>query len=101
MPWVRDKKWRQRGVGIKIDDPRQACYFDPANEGLVNVQYKQVVDRLLSHPNDFEIAWEHHGIRFDAQGKVIDPETPPLLLSSVTPIEDELPKPKRGRPKKG
>ena len=71
--WIRDKKHRQRGTGIKIADPRQDCYFDPAQEGLVEVQHKQVVDRLLAHPYDFEVAWEKHGVHFDASGKAMEP----------------------------
>ena len=70
--FIRDKKYRQRGTGIKVADPRQDCYFDPANEGLVEVNYRQVIDRLLAHPNDFEVAWDKHGIHFDASGKVME-----------------------------
>ena len=106
--FIRDKKWRQRGTGIKVADPRQDCYFDPGQEGLVEVQHRQVIDRLLAHPNDFEVAWERHGVKFDASGKVLELDTPPLILSSVSEIGTDLPIPdhpeplvrRRGRPKK-
>ena len=102
--WIRDKKWRQRGTGIKIADPRQDCYFDPAQDGLVEVEYKQVVDRLLDHPHDFEIAWERHGILFDASGKVLGDQTAETTgdasEASVQWTVTPPPKP-RGRPKKG
>ena len=102
--WIRDKKHRQRGTGIKIADPRQDCYFDPANDGLVEVQHRQVIDRLLAHPNDFEVAWERHGVRFDGAGKVLEVAPPPSASAIGTdlPILDQ-PEPlvrRRGRPKK-
>ena len=107
MPYLRDKKWRQRGTGIKISDPRQDCYFDPANQGLVDVKHKQVVDRLLAHPNDFEVAWDLLGIHFDESGKQIEASTNGTTGSSATvsiPVftqEQVVEKAKRGRPKKG
>ena len=72
MPYIRDKKWRQRGTGIKIADPRQDCFFSPENQGLVDVKHKQVVDRLLAHPNDFEVAWDLMGVHFDESGNQIE-----------------------------
>lgn len=119
--WIRDRKWRQRSTGIKVVDPRQDCFFDPANEGLVNVEHKAVIDRLLAHPTDFEVAWDKLGVVFDEAGKVVNApvsirviETDELTgalsgatsgeLSDASAVIDGdvyTPKPKRGRPKKG
>lgn len=104
--WIRDRKWRQRGTGIKVADPRQDCFFDPANEGLVDVQHKQVVDRLLAHPTEFEVAWEKHGVIFDVSGKVVDADGVEEVRSyepgeAATEVPEPVERPKRGRPRKG
>lgn len=99
--FIVDKKWRQRGTGIKISDPRQDCYFDPANEGLVEVHHKQVIERLLAHPHDFEVAWGKHGISFDESGKTIQSNTSNDAVSIPIVTAETLPLLKtRGRPKK-
>ena len=106
--WLRDKKWRQRGVGIKIADPRQDCYFDPAQGGLVEVEWLQVVNRLLQHPNDFEIAWDKIGIVFDSEGRAVPangkaalPVTAPAEAVGVRPaVAPVSTKRGRGRPRK-
>ena len=103
--WIRDRKWRQRSTGIKVVDPRQDCFFDPANEGLVNVEHKAVIDRLLAHPTDFEVAWDKLGVVFDEAGKVVNaPVSVPVVEMTQTDASAESEpseKPKRGRPKKG
>lgn len=85
--FIRWRKWRQSNTGMKIADPRQSCFFDAENKGVVDVKFKQVVDRLLAHPNEFEIAYDLYGIAFGEDGRQIEENTITGLKSEVSQAE--------------
>ena len=77
--------------------------FTTENGGVVDVPYKQDIERMLNPlnglPSLYQIAYDRYGISFDDRGKEVVAEAMPVedTPALVEPLEPPV---RRGRPKK-
>lgn len=97
MPYVRYKDWAADGVVAKkaLVGTHDYTFFD-AQEGVCLIPNQRDVAFLLRLPSNlYEVAWERHGVRFDAEGQEIQESVEPPRKE---PLPSSLPPPRRGRP---
>lgn len=71
MPWLRVRDWDRDGVPARkaVVGTREYPFLD-SEGGVCFIPTKQDAEYLLRHENHaYELAWERHGIVFDAQGR--------------------------------
>lgn len=111
MPFVRFKRWRYLAPlapHVAICGSGRRYVWTGADEGEVSVLYKADVEWLLNPPGEgeslYELAYERHGIAFDAAGKEIDLTMTSPGPDAIAPQEkSEDPTPAHrgpGRPKR-
>ena len=110
MPFIRFKRWNYLtplAPHVAICDSGHRYVWTGAERGAVSVPHQADVAWLLNSPGEaesvYELAYERHGIVFDATGTELTPTDPPRHPATVEDHDESVPTPrhqKPGRPKR-